>query len=127
QPTPPIGGDRELAALRERLLNDDVRLMPLTEKPGGDETCTDPPLATSLLNAFTDGSFSIVLVSSGEPDALVTAIAQTVGVEESGDQLIYAALLVFTQGKRVLLLLDHFEQLSDAAPLVVELLASSQG
>src|SRR5207248_1849112 len=82
---PSIGRDRELAALRER-----------------------------LLSAFLDGGLYLALASSAEPEALVTTIAQTLDIEESGDQPIYAALIVFPQGKQVLLLLDTFEQLSDA-------------
>jgi predicted ATPase/transcriptional regulator with XRE-family HTH domain len=75
---------------------------------------------------FPDGVFFVDLAPISDPELVVTTIAQTLGVtatsEQPADQL-KAAL----RYKRLLLLLDNFEQVLEAAPLVAELLAAAPG
>jgi predicted ATPase len=60
-----------------------------------------------------------------EPSLVTSAIAATLGVRESGGQPLLATLKDYLRDKRVLLLLDNFEQVLDAAPLIAELLAAA--
>ena len=50
------------------------------------------------------------------------AIAQALGVEETGERAIVDRLKEYVSGKQMLLILDNFEQVLDAALLVGELL-----
>jgi predicted ATPase len=56
---------------------------------------------------------------------VIETIAATVGVKEGSDQLLLTLLKRHVRDKQLLLVLDNFEQVSDAAPLVAELLETA--
>jgi len=60
-----------------------------------------------------------------DPQLVVTIIAQTLGVKETGDQPLVEQLKTYLRPKQLLLLVDNFEQVVDAAPLLAELLATA--
>ena len=62
---------------------------------------------------------------SAIPDLVVSAITQALGVKEAGRQVLPASLRQYLQDRRMLVVLDNFEQVLDAVPLVGELLAAS--
>ena len=67
------------------------------------------------------------LASIQQPEVVASAIAQTLGFKESGGQSPQALLTAWLRDKRLLLILDNFEHLLEAAPLVTELLAAAPG
>jgi len=112
-----VGREREVAELVE-LLSSDTRLVTLTGPGGTGKTRLALQVAAELVGTVHDGVFWLPLASLTEPGLLTSEVARTVGAR--GD------LEGFLEGKELLLLLDNFEHLLDAAPAVAALLGASR-
>lgn len=119
-----IGREAEVAALRALLERDDVRLVTLTGPGGMGKTRLSLQVAADLLDHFADGVFVVELAALTDPDLVASTIATTLGVPEASDRPPTALLAEHLREKHLLLVLDNFEQVTEAAPLVRELLAS---
>ena len=126
-PTPLVGREREVASLVDLLRQDEVRLLTLTGPGGVGKTRLALQVATNLVDAFSDGIWFVDLAPFTDPDLVVSAIAQAFPFRETGTEPLLAQLAVFLRDKRLLLVLDNFEQVVDAAPLVADLLAVCPG
>ena len=124
QLTPLIGREEEVGSLQDRLRQHTVRLVTLTGPGGIGKTRLGQQVAQVLLADFPDGVFFVGLASIREPNLVVSTIAQTLGVREVGSTLLLQSVQAHLQGKTTLLLLDNFEQVIDAAPLLIELLTA---
>ena len=69
----------------------------------------------------------VELAPISDPDLVATAIADALGLGERPGQEPAEALVAYLRGRRALLVLDNFEQVLDAAPLLAELLAAAPG
>jgi predicted ATPase/class 3 adenylate cyclase len=125
--TPMVGRDRQLRDVCALLGSDDVRLLTLTGPPGTGKTRLALQAAASLLAGFRDGVFFVPLASVSDPALVVQAVAQSLGVTEAGGRGLLEALEEYLRDRQLLLVLDNFEQLLDAAPLVAGLLATARG
>ena len=76
----------------------------------------------NLDTRFKDGIYFVDLAPVREPESFLTSIARTIGLKETSDQPLLDELGKQLHEKKLLLLLDNFEQLTSASPLVVELL-----
>jgi predicted ATPase len=115
QPTAFVGRDRELAAARAALRDPQVRLLTLTGPGGSGKTRLALQVAADAAADFPDGVFWVSLQALRDPELVEPTIAQAVGARHE--------LVVHLAGKRVLLLLDNFEQVVDAADRIGELCA----
>ncbi len=124
QPTPLIGRQREVATVVRLLRRDEVRLVTFTGPGGTGKTRLALQVATELADGFAGGVFFVSLASLNDPTLVIPAIARALGIRDSVGQSVFARLVEGVQQKQVLLLLDNFEQVVEAAPQVADLLTS---
>jgi predicted ATPase len=82
-------------------------------------------VAAGLLDDFSDGVFFVDLAPIRDPGLVASTISQTLGVRETEDRPLQESLQDYLRQKQFLLLLDNFEHVMEAAPLVAELLAAA--
>ena len=127
QHTELIGRKKEVASIVERMGQPKVRLLTLTGPGGTGKTRLVLQAGAELLDGFHDGVFFVNLAPISDPDLVVSTIAQTLGLKETAGQPLVDTLKNYLKEKSLLLLLDNFEQVVEAAPQVNALLeAASQ-
>ncbi len=118
-----IGREKEITAVRYLFQREDVRLMTLTGSGGTGKTRLGLQVAAELSDQFIDGVYFVNLAPISDPTLVVSTIAQTLDLKETGEQPLFDLLKGYLQDKEVLLLLDNFEQVASAALHVADLLA----
>lgn len=121
-----IGRDTELSELID-LLRDGARLVTLTGPGGTGKTRLAIEAARQAQEFFEHGVYFVGLAPVNDPDLLLSVVARELGVQENPNRPIGDTLAEHLGSRRLLLLLDNFEQLVDAAPRVPGLLSSAPG
>jgi predicted ATPase len=125
-----IGRETEVAAVKDLLLRGDVRLVTVTGPGGIGKSHLATEVARQLTDCFASGVYFVPLASVADPCVIPSIIAQTLGLRESGAQSHLKSLQDYLQkcgAVPLLLLIDNFEHLLSAAPLLAELLALAPG
>jgi len=103
----------------------EVRLLTLTGPGGVGKTRLALTVADQLREDFPDGVIFVSLAPVAHPDLVTPAIAHVLGVRDAGNEPLLARLQATVHARRLLLLLDNFEHVVDAAPLVTDLLGAA--
>ncbi|HKB28162.1 MAG TPA: AAA family ATPase, partial [Candidatus Limnocylindrales bacterium] len=102
-----------------------TRLLTLTGPGGTGKTRLSLQLAATVADDFRDGVFFVPLEPIRDPALVASRIATAVGVIESSTRPIVETLADWLRDRRLLLVLDNFEQVATAAPLVGDLLRAA--
>ena len=121
--TPLIGRSRELAAIVAMLTDPVVRLVTVTGTGGIGKTRLATEAGAVVASHYPDGVWFIPLADTRDPAVLTVLLVRALRLSPS-DEPVGRRLKAHLGGKRALLILDTFEHLLDAAPLVADLLAA---
>jgi predicted ATPase len=124
--TPLVGRDHDAAAVGDLVRGEEVRLVTLTGPGGVGKSRLAVEVAQRLGTAFADGVRFVELASVPAAQLVASAIAAALGLNTSGGELI-TDLKSYLRARRLVLVLDNFEQVMGAAPLVAELLGAAPG
>jgi predicted ATPase/class 3 adenylate cyclase len=127
QPTPLIGREREVEEVCRRLRATEVRVLTLTGPGGTGKTRVSVQAAAELTDEYEDGVFFVALAAIADPSLVVPTVARTLGLIEAGNQPPEELLKGYLRDRHILLVLDNFEQVLEAAPLMDEVLHSAPG
>ena len=119
-----VGREEELALLATRLAT--ARLVTLTGPGGVGKTRLAVQGAAGARGAFGDGVAYVPLEAIRDPGLVASTVAQALGVREAADRTVLRGLTAALRRKHLLLVLDNFEQVLPAAPLVADLLAACE-
>ncbi len=125
--TPLIGRRAEIEQVTAKLRDPGVRLVTATGPGGIGKTRLALQSAHELADAFPDGVFFVGLAELRDPDLVIPTLADVLDVEEVPEEPLSATLLADLKDRRLLLLLDNFEHVDEAAPLVGQLLSGGGG
>ena len=124
--TPLVGRDDDVAAVGDLVRAEGVRLVTLTGPGGVGKSRLAVEVAQRVGPGFEDGARFVALSSVPAAELVTAAIAAALGLSTSGGALI-ADLKSYLRARRLVLVLDNFEQVMGAAPVVAELLGAAPG
>jgi predicted ATPase/class 3 adenylate cyclase len=127
QPSTFVGRDAELEEIRKRLEDEAVRLLTLTGPGGTGKTRLALRVAAELIDKFDDGAFFVDLSAARDAQSVLAGIARAIDVSETSGKSLLKDLTNQLRHQRMLLVLDNFEQVTAAAPVVVDLLSECSG
>lgn len=122
--TPIIGREIELDKLNKQLKYPEVRLVTLTGPGGVGKTRLSLEIADHLSGQYKDGIIWVNLESTRKPEDFISSIAHALNVRERGAENLLDSIKNYLASKHILLLLDNFEQVVSAAPILVDILST---
>ena len=130
-PTPFIGRERQVAEVCALLTQAGVRLLTLTGPGGIGKTRLALSVVEGLRSAFADGVCYVPLAALSDPGLVLPVVAQALGLHEAGAPAAQPPLLDRLQdllaAQQLLLVLDNFEQVAEAAADLAALLGACPG
>jgi predicted ATPase/class 3 adenylate cyclase len=118
-----IGRQKEAGEVAELVRRS--RLVTLIGPGGTGKTRLSLEVASQLREEFPGGAFFVDLSPISDPDLIATTIAAALGVAEQPDTPVLESLKAHLREKTLLLVLDNFEQLQSAAPMVGQVLEAA--
>jgi predicted ATPase/DNA-binding SARP family transcriptional activator len=126
-PAPIVGRATETDAIQTLLWRPEVRLVTLTGPGGVGKTRLALEAAAGLTGDFKDGVAFVPLAALRDPALVIPTIVQTLGLHEQPGRSPVEVLQGHLRERTLLLVLDNFEHVIEAAPAVAELLAWCPG
>jgi non-specific serine/threonine protein kinase len=122
---PIVGREQDEAAALGLLRRREVRVLTLTGTGGVGKTRLALRVAERLGPELADGVAAVALETIRAPELVMFAIARSLGVREQHGKPLIQSMVVRLRESELLLLLDNFEQVLGAAPLVFDLLSAA--
>ena len=119
-----VGRQSDRDELGSLLLDDTTRLVTVTGPGGIGKTRLCAALALDLLEHFISGAFFVDLTTATTADLVASQIAGELGIPVEAERDAVDGLCDHFANRRVLLVLDNFEQALEAAGVVARLLGS---
>jgi predicted ATPase/serine/threonine protein kinase len=123
---PLVGREQDLAAICALLSRPEVRLVTLLGVGGIGKTSLALQVAIQMRDHFADGVCLVALAPLNDPALMLSSIVYELGIQVGGAQPLLETVKAWLRDKHLLLLLDNFEQIVTAAPMLEELLAACQ-
>ena len=118
--TPFIGREREITKVTDLLQK--THLLTLTGPGGGGKTRLAIKAAETVAGDYRDGVWFVPLASIRGADLVAKTVAEVLGIVESREELVESSLVRHLRHKHLLLIVDNFEHVMAAAPLLARLL-----
>ncbi len=122
-----IGREAEVETVVRMVERDGARLVTLTGPGGIGKSRLSIEVAHRVRDRFRDGVHFVNLAPVRDPAVVTNAIAQSLGVRDTGDEPLDQKLRMALRDRSMLIVLDNFEQVVQAAPTLVSLLAAEPG
>ncbi len=120
-----IGREADIRAVAELLSSEDASVVTLLGPGGTGKTRLALAVGAEALPSFPDGVFFVDLSALTDPSLVVPAIAQALSLREAPGRSVAETLADYLSSKEMLLILDNFEHLLEAAGEVSSLMVSS--
>ncbi len=122
-----FGREEELTSIRSMVAKPGTRLVTLTGPGGTGKTRLALQVGADLVERYRDGVFFVDLSSERQPDGAFEAIAREMDLSGTGERATFQVLKAKLRDRERLLILDNFEQVTEAAAGVAELLEHCPG
>lgn len=122
-----IGRTSQIQEIIALLRRNDTRLVTLSGPGGTGKTRLSLEVARALLRDFPEGAVQVLLGSVTQPALVPVSIAQALEIADAPGKPLLEVLKSCIGESRVLLVLDNFEQIVAAAPILVDLLGGCPG
>ncbi len=121
-----VGREVAISVACSLLSRPEVRLLTLTGTGGVGKTRLALAVGSHLQEAFADGVWFVPLAATRDPERVIPLIAQALGVQ-TGSHPIFESLQKFLSSSHLLLVLDNFEQVIEAASDLTTLIVTCTG
>ena len=123
---PLVGREQDLSSICALLSRPEVRLVTLLGVGGIGKTSLALQVAIQMRDHFADGVCLVALAPLNDPALMLSSIVYELGIQVVGAQPLLETVKAWLRDKHLLLLLDNFEQIVTAAPMLEDLLAACQ-
>ena len=119
--TKTVGREEDVSRVRQLLARDDNHVVTLVGPGGIGKSRLAVEVAAASEDMFSDGIYFVALEGVQEPGLLLPTIAYFFGVRDNGEVALEERISHALEDRRVLIVLDDFEQIVEAAPAIVQL------
>ncbi len=126
-PSPIIGRDLELRTLEEMIERGDTRLVTITGSGGSGKTRLAIELASRLQERLDGRTAFVDLTGLRSSSLVLQSIAARLGIKDAGGRSLIDAIASVLRDEQVLLVIDNFEHVIDAAADIAEILSVTDG